>query len=242
MRILFLDFDGVCNTDEWRADVTRRNLPPHRHLFPPFVRRVNTIVDRTKARVIASTNWRIGYTKNALEDMLRSAGATFPLFSVTPNLPSPRQTDLFSTTPAIAVPRIVVPEPTRGHEIKACLEEIGEEVESFAILDDLKPNEFDFFGRQNLIYVDGRIGLTEIGVERAVRLLLRSGCGFTPSPDARVDWSDGLRSGVLGGECARCLHAPPLHERGCPLLPCIKPKRCACHNCYTHTTDQRSEP
>ncbi|OPZ03595.1 MAG: hypothetical protein BWZ09_02355 [Alphaproteobacteria bacterium ADurb.BinA305] len=34
-------------------------------------------------------------------------------------------------------------------------------------------------------------------------------------PDPRVDYSDSMRPAVLGGECAECLHAPPLHERTC---------------------------
>ncbi len=237
MKLLFLDFDGVVNTDEWRAEATRRKLPPSQHLFRPMVKRVNTIVEQTGARVIASTNWRIGYTKNALEEMLRSAGGTFPLYSTTPLLPSPRQADLFTTAP-IEPTRLLIPEPTRGHEILACMEGIGEEVEAFAILDDLDPSEFDFFGRQNLIYVNGHIGLTEIGAFRAIKLLTSKGHGFTPPPDVRVDWSEGMRPGVVGGE-SQCLHVPPLHEPGCALLPCIKQKRCACRKCHFYNTPQQ---
>jgi hypothetical protein len=40
----------------------------------------------------------------------------------------------------------------------------------------------------------------------------------TAFDDPRVDWSDAPRPGVLGGECARCLHVPPLHEQGCAML------------------------
>jgi hypothetical protein len=49
--------------------------------------------------------------------------------------------------------------------------------------------------------------------------------------DQRSDWSDTLRPGVLGGECARCFHQPPLHEPGCVMLACVRPNPCACHDC-----------
>jgi hypothetical protein len=42
--------------------------------------------------------------------------------------------------------------------------------------------------------------------------------GDPAAPDPRVDYSDGMRPAVTGGECAKCLHAPPLHERTCPTL------------------------
>ncbi len=165
MKIVALDFDGVVNTDSWRAEASRRNLPPHQHLLPALVQRVNTIVDQTKAVVVATTNWRIGYTKEALEGMLRRAGATFPLFSTTPVL--------FSSSPSVTIAM-----PTRGHEILACFEGLGEDVEAFAILDDLKPKEFDHFGRRNLIWIDPKLGLTDIGAQRAIRLLMSTDHGF----------------------------------------------------------------
>lgn len=58
--------------------------------------------------------------------------------------------------------------------------------------------------------------------------------------DPRVDWSDTPRPGVLGGECARCLHREPLHEHGCALLPCIAPNPCGCFRCFilTQGTDE----
>jgi len=49
--------------------------------------------------------------------------------------------------------------------------------------------------------------------------------------DPRVDWEEEGRPGVLGGECARCLHRPPLHEPGCVMLECRLPAACACWQC-----------
>lgn len=36
--------------------------------------------------------------------------------------------------------------------------------------------------------------------------------------DPRVDDTNDGRPGVMGGECARCFHVPPLHEHGCATL------------------------
>jgi hypothetical protein len=51
--------------------------------------------------------------------------------------------------------------------------------------------------------------------------------------DVRVDWSNDRRSAVVGGECARCFHRPPLHEPGCVLLDCRAPAACGCRQCFS---------
>lgn len=49
--------------------------------------------------------------------------------------------------------------------------------------------------------------------EECERILTR----YTMS-DPRVDDSMGMRPAVMGGECSRCLHVPPLHEPTCRTL------------------------
>jgi hypothetical protein len=120
-----------------------------------MVSRVNEIVNRTKAVVVATTNWRIEYSRAALEQILAQAGATFPLHSTTPVLGKPR-----------------------GLEVRAWLEGLGEDVEAFAILDDLPREDFDDFGRTNLITTDSNVGLTDIGVRRTILLLQQVGRGY----------------------------------------------------------------
>jgi len=48
--------------------------------------------------------------------------------------------------------------------------------------------------------------------------------------DPRVDWSNDMRPGVMGGECSRCFHVDPLHEPGCVRLS-HQPDPCACRDC-----------
>lgn len=169
MKVVFLDFDGVVSTDAQRLKAAKQRLAAHEHLCRPLVQRVNRIVDATGAHVVVSTNWRIEYSKDALEQILRNAGATFPLLSTTPTSRPPQ---------APSSSHITESYPTRGHEIEAWLEGCGEMVDAFVILDDLPRNEFDHFGRQHLITTDPTIGLTDVGVQRAIRMLMMEGRGF----------------------------------------------------------------
>lgn len=153
MKILFLDFDGVINTIDWRDKCWDARREPHEYLLAVLVARVNEIVADSKAQVVASTAWRVEYSRVALETILRQAGANFPLLSTTPFIDGPR-----------------------GAEILAWLDAAPEQVEAFVILDDLPPNEFDGL-RHHLIQVNASVGLSAIGVQRAKALFARTDRG-----------------------------------------------------------------
>jgi hypothetical protein len=158
MRILFLDFDGVLNTVAWAEACRRQRSPAHQYLFPRMIARVGYIVESTGAKVVATTNWRMEYSREALETFLRQAGGTFPLLSTTPILPK-----------------------LRGLEVRAWLDASQEPVEAFAILDDLPRDDFDEFGRSHLISTDSNVGLLDIQMERVIRLLERTDRGHVAS-------------------------------------------------------------
>lgn len=103
--VVFLDFDGVLNTGEWRADASPRVLErtgrrvavalgaehgmPHDVsallLDPAKVALVNRIVGETNATVVASTTWRV-LVEDPCRDLttiLQHAGATFAIESST---------------------------------------------------------------------------------------------------------------------------------------------------------------
>ncbi len=155
MKIVFLDFDGVLNTIDWVEMCKKKDRAPHEYILAVMLDRVNNLVDETGSKVVATTNWRMEYSHQELDRVLTAAGASFSLYSTTPVLHKPR-----------------------GLEVLAWLDGCGEEVDAFVILDDLPREDFDEFGRTNLITTDSRIGLTNVGAARASRLLKLPDRGF----------------------------------------------------------------
>ena len=86
MKFLFLDVDGVLNTDgvlelSWLLGNKSNALCPHR------IRLVSQIIQETGAEVVISSDWRLDEHKPAL-DILRAALCMWaiPIYSSTPDL------------------------------------------------------------------------------------------------------------------------------------------------------------
>ena len=212
MKIVFLDFDGVITTDQWRRTCGSRRAPIHEHLNTPMLKHVNRIVETTKAKVVASTNWRLTTSQDGLSSLLKKAGAAFNLLSTTPTHFDvyPHQESLFGAQVDRAKWR-------RGHEVLAWLigwaNSGGEDIESFVILDDLPRSDFDDFGRNHLFSTDPRIGLTSEMADRAIRFLSRSHFQYNPRLHPRATkyptfW------GWMAARILRCMPwLPPLSIR-----------------------------
>lgn len=156
MKIIFLDLDGVLNSENFFSK--RRNnffLPQEgdSQINPSAVELLNELLDRTNAKLVLSSTWRLG--RNGLEKTkiaLRAAGFQFNhrFIGVTPNL----------------VYADIETEATRGDEIQAWL--TGREVEAFVILDD---NADMAHLLPYLIQTSSKTGLTARDCEAAEKLL-----------------------------------------------------------------------
>jgi hypothetical protein len=144
MRIIFLDFDGVLNSRRFFA--TR---PPDgaddEALDPTAVARVNRIVERTGARVVVSSSWRLSDPVERIVAILRQHGFAG---------------EVVGTTPVLA--------GSRGREIRAWLR-ASRGITSYVILDDA--TDMDGLGRHVLTRAED--GLLDEHVELACRLLSR---------------------------------------------------------------------
>ena len=161
MKIVFLDFDGVLNT---RHHIEQVDLDPTwvlgggppeqiaKMLCEQRVALLDDLLRRTGARIVYSTSWRLHWPRETLTEMLalRGLSAERSPLGVTPSLPT----------------------RNRGGEIAAWLEESGQDVESFVILDDLEAAGAHELleGRLVLTHFEGE-GLTEEHVEQAYELL-----------------------------------------------------------------------
>lgn len=152
MKVIFLDIDGVLNTYK----TTRRLDCCNEFTFVDTrkVLRLRNIVERTGAKFVLSSTWRLGSDKDAFyleREALRELVAEFrrlrcPLwFDITPCLPRAK----------------------RWQEINAWL--ITHDTDDFIILDDVGEELKPFADK--LVLTNPREGLTKERAELAIKML-----------------------------------------------------------------------
>ena len=153
MRVVFLDFDGVLNSQKYIDwDVA---LYTSAQIDPRAVALVNDLVSRSDAKVVVSSSWRLIHTDRGLSRLLGERGFSGEIIGTTPRLHST----------GLGIPR------GRGDEIRAWLNEYREQVEGFVVLDD-NGDEMGPVAR-HLILADPACGLVDSDVERACEVILK---------------------------------------------------------------------
>jgi hypothetical protein len=140
MKIIFLDIDGVCNSEQWyRSDEYYLNLSKDPDLDPHIIERLNQFTNDTGVKLVISSSWK--YDNYCLERLTR-AGLN-NIVDSTPNL-------IFS---------VPYDEFCKGIEIRSYLDS-HPEIERYLILDD----EIDDILSKYLsgfLLIDPRVGITE---------------------------------------------------------------------------------
>ena len=155
MKVIFLDIDGVLNCDS-----TTNKLFDYDFVDEDKIMRLKSIIDQTGAKVVLDSTWRDGwyhwdkgYTTQACEMYIELERELMR-----------HGISLMDKTPMFKGGMSV-----RGQEIKYWMEHQDKEIESFVILEDwenLWPYNDD-----NIVWIDGEVGLTDKDVERAVEIL-----------------------------------------------------------------------
>ncbi len=153
MKIIFLDFDGVLNSNAYTPDdaAAEGNLDKSR--FPLL----KELVDKTGAEIVLSTTWRKNWDRD--ESRCNEKGLainrTFAEFGLS----------IFDKTPELEYTR-------RAEEIELWLDKHKDCVEAFVILDD----EFWGWGKlqDKLVRTSPRIGkgLEAHHIEKAIGILI----------------------------------------------------------------------
>ena len=176
MKVLFLDIDGVLNSENWFAyriycvknnmvnilmnfvDTDDRNIKHKLTMLDDrAIANLNRIIEETGCKVVLSSSWRSSIESENIftQNLLKLKGFKYEFYDVTPRL-------WFSDFSI-----------RRGEEIKFWLDKESEkhEIESFVILDD----DSDMLPEQmnNFIHVDGQVGLTDRDVFTAIEILNR---------------------------------------------------------------------
>lgn len=143
MRVIFLDCDGVLNSQEGGFGVPEDDK----------IQRLKRVVDETEAVIVLSSSWRYaeGYRDSSgirrLYDSLINHLANYGL-------------SLYSSTP--------IKGTIRGEEIDEWIMNCGEDITSFVILDDDSDMEPHM---DKLVKTDYRKGLQDEEVQKAIRIL-----------------------------------------------------------------------
>lgn len=174
MKVLFLDIDGVLNSENWFAyriycvknnmvnilmnfvDTDDRNIKHKLTMIDDrAIANLNRIIEETGCKVVLSSSWRSSIESENIftQNLLKLKGFKYEFYDVTPRL-------WFSDFSI-----------RRGEEIKFWLDKESEkhDIESFVILDD----DSDMLPEQmnNFIHVDGQVGLTDRDVLTAIEIL-----------------------------------------------------------------------
>ena len=160
-RILFLDIDGVLNSSQHMGLRSECALCEDLCWFDPkAVARLNTITDRTKAKIVVSSSWRVGRTVNDLREILEGHGVTGAVIGATPKTFMTRDdTELLGKSTW----------SVRGEEIAWWLKSVPTSVRSFAIVDD-DSDMADVAHRH--VKTTWTNGLLDEHVERLISLLM----------------------------------------------------------------------
>lgn len=172
MKIIFLDIDGVLNHQTYynkRLESGNNEQYPFSEFCKETVERVNVLIDKTSAKVVISSTWRLGRTISELQEILNKVGFRGEIIDITPSFHSSK----------FSVPR--------GCEIEYWLKQQGfqrinwskkqqleylakSEVKNYVILDDdsdMLYNQREHFVKCNAY----KLGFDDLCLEKAIKVL-----------------------------------------------------------------------
>lgn len=153
-KIIFLDFDGVLNSEKYPArwDKVSKKLP----LAPQHVEILNRITEQTGAKIVVSSAWRNGASVRKLKKELREADVTASVIGKTPELNKYTPGGIWTGV-------------TRGTEIQAWLDD--HKHNTFVIVDDCVSDMGNL--SHYVVKTEHETGLTEDHIGPIVKILTR---------------------------------------------------------------------
>jgi hypothetical protein len=162
-KVIFLDIDGVLNTQDWHSRKTNDNpRDEFGWAFDPVaVENLGHIVKETGASIVISSSWKfLGMAK--LKQMWKIRKLPGILLDITPNTVS----DEMLLNANLEEMELGV---CRGNEIKEWLSRHKEEVSNYVIIDDY--DDLLLEQEDHTVLTDSLIGITEFDAMKAIRIL-----------------------------------------------------------------------
>lgn len=162
MKVVFLDIDGVLNSNDWYTyrynTCTSKEIDdeyPLKEIDPRGLMYLRTLIQETKAKIVISSSWRHNMDVKKFTELFKKLGFEEEIIDITPD---------FGYDPFMfAYPR--------GCEILAWIRnfEKKDHVESYVILDD--DIDMLYCQKDNFIPIDTTHGLTLKNVLKAIKIL-----------------------------------------------------------------------
>lgn len=149
MKVIFLDFDGVLNSDRYIKDCGHTGVV----IDPEKMELLRKIIISTDAEIVLTTSWREHWDINP--DKCDSTGALINTVFAEYGL------KIYGKTPVIR--------PERENEIKKWLED-NPQIKDFVVLDDMRL-EADFLTGHTVKTSPFRAALTEKDADEAIAIL-----------------------------------------------------------------------
>ena len=163
MKVIFLDIDGVLNTQDWHSRMTK-DTPRDEFGWafdPVAVENLGHVVKETGASIVISSSWKfLGLAK--LREMWKIRNLPGTILDITPNTVS----DEVLLNANLDEMELGV---CRGNEIKEWLSKHKGEVSNYVIIDDfddMLPEHED-----HVVLTDTLIGITKFDAEKAIAIL-----------------------------------------------------------------------
>lgn len=162
-KIIFLDIDGVLNTESWYVQMTNET-PKDKFGYafdPQAVANLRKIVEETGADIVISSSWKcMGLSQ--MEDMWKDRNLPGKIIGITPNSVSD---ELLIDADIDSMELFHI----RGEEIKEWLKKHGKHSCRYAIIDDMDnmlPEQQSYF-----VHTNPEVGITEDDAEKAIAIL-----------------------------------------------------------------------
>ena len=162
-KIIFLDIDGVLNTEDWHSRMTK-DAPKDEfgYAFDPVaVANLGYIIEETGAVIVISSSWKFyGVTK--LREMWKIRKLPGTILDITPNTISD---EILMNANLDEIEFGVC----RGNEIKEWLSKHKSEISNYVIIDDFD----DLLPEQmcHAVITNTLIGITESDAEKSIMIL-----------------------------------------------------------------------
>lgn len=153
MKIIFLDFDGVLNSNRY----DRVRLPSEGNIDKTRLPLLKEIIDKTGAKIVLTTSWKTHWNKDyeLCSDTGKDFLKDFSQFGI----------EIFDKAPDLGI-------NMRFEEVKSWLNS-HDDIESFVILDDITSGWGDM--SENVVNTSPMIlrGLEKRHVDKAIEILNR---------------------------------------------------------------------
>lgn len=222
MRVIFLDVDGVLNSERHcraledrhrqlghtepaspKRDTTCDCFKLYNQIDREAVARLNRLVAETGAKIVISSSWRKLFDPPELHRILSEHGLVAEIVGETPDASDEAVRSEMRSEYGDDGARLY-----RGHEIDHWLRHTGKDVDRFVILDD--GGDMAMHARR-LVQTDADEGLLDDHVDLAIRVLAWDG-ETSPSPFDEMEpaATPGSSVGI------HCHHKQHLRVGGCP--------------------------